>query len=347
VGDEFGDGSVVSDRSQVARLRRLATTALGRYDLAGARLNLVDHGENTTFRVTSVDGAQFLLRVHRPNRHGREVDSSAAVVSELQWLAAIRADTLLAVPDPVPSTNGEMVTTATAQGVDGPRVCSLLRWMKRSNHSRSARPIHLERLGGVLAQLHNHADAWVPPDGFVRIRWDHEAFFGNVMVYGNVDAADAWTLLPANLRRTFTRVAEHLGGVMQQLGEDPDAFGLIHADAHLDNVLFDGDRTPLIDFDDRGFGYRIYEVAVALWELRHRSDYSSFEEAFVRGYTRHRPLPPEQRRHLDAFIAAREVAFGLWLVGMAESRASFREQLPTELAHIERSLGIVLGRARN
>ena len=48
--------------------------------------------------------------------------------------------------------------------------------------------------------------------------------------------------------------------------------------------------------------------------------------------------------HLDAFIAAREVAFGLWLVGMAETRPSFREQLPAESGYIERSLRIVLSR---
>jgi Ser/Thr protein kinase RdoA (MazF antagonist) len=129
---------------------------------------------------------------------------------------------------------------------------------------------------------------------------------------------------------------------MRQLGEAPDVFGLIHADAHLDNVLFNGPEARLIDFDDCGFGYRIYDVAVALWELRHRDDFSGFKEAFVRGYSEHRPLPIEQLRHLDAFIAAREVAFGLWLVGMAQTRPAFREELPAEFGYIERSLGIVL-----
>ena len=31
------------------------------------------------------------------------------------------------------------------------------------------------------------------------------------------------------------------------------------------------------DFDDCGFDYRIYDVAVALWELRHRDDYPAFK----------------------------------------------------------------------
>jgi Ser/Thr protein kinase RdoA (MazF antagonist) len=232
----------------------------------------------------------------------------------------------------------------TADGVAGSRVCSLLRWMTGRNHNHSARPIHLYRLGGVLAQLHDHADRWKMPDGFVRIQWDYEAYFGNTMVYGNVEAADAWGLLPANLRVDFEAVADRVGDVMQQLGQGANVFGLIHADAHLDNVLFDGQQARLIDFDDCGFGYRTYDIAVALWELRHRDEYPTFKDAFLRGYTEHRPLPAEQMEHLDAFIAAREVAFGLWLVGMAETRPSFCEQLPAEFGYIERSLRIVLRR---
>ena len=181
------------------------------------------------------------------------------------------------------------------------------------------------------------------PDGFTRIRWDHETYFGNTMVYGNVDAADAWKLLPANLHRDFERVAQQVGSVMHQLGQGPDVFGLIHADAHLDNALFDGQQACLIDFDDCGFGYRIYDVAVALWELRQREDFATFKEAFVRGYTVHRPLPVDQLGALDTFIAAREVAFGLWLVGMAQTRPAFREELPAEFGYIERSLEVVLG----
>ena len=350
----MSDALVATHRSQITRLRRLAARAISAYDVCNPRMELIAHGENTTFRVFAGDGnvenvpatgeidGQYLLRVHRPTRHGRGIDSQMAIASELHWLSALRAETSLAVPEPVPTVGGALTTTATADGVVGSRVCSLLRWMKGRNHNRSARPVHLFRVGGVLGQLHNHADRWRVPDGFVRIRWNHEAYFGNTMVYGNVDVSDAWALLPANLQRDFERVAEQVSNVMRQLGEGPDVFGLIHADAHLDNVLFDGQETRFIDFDDCGFGYRIYDVAVALWELRHRDDFSSFKDAFVRGYTEHRPLPIDLLRHLDAFIAAREVAFGLWIAGMAQSRPAFREELPVEFSYIERSLRIVL-----
>ena len=233
----MSEGLAATHRSQVAQLRRIAVEAMAHYDIVEPRLRLVAHGENTTFRVTSVGGApdgQYLLRIHRPTRHGRDVDSSAAITSELEWLVALRAGTSLAVPDPVRAVGGELTTTASVDGVAGSRVCSVLRWMHGRNHNHSPRPIHLHRLGAVLAQLHEHADHWQRPDGFIRIRWDHVAYFGNTMVYGNIDAADAWKLLPVNLHRRFAEVADKVGGVMQQLGQGPEVFGLIHADAHLD-----------------------------------------------------------------------------------------------------------------
>ncbi len=42
-----------------------------------------------------------------------------------------------------------------------------------------------------MARLHDHADQWRIPPGFVRIRWDWETFFGDTMVYGGINAARA------------------------------------------------------------------------------------------------------------------------------------------------------------
>lgn len=340
---------MLSHAEQIAPLRRLAIRALESYPVVDPTLRFVTHGENTTFMVDAsiaVDGSRhsrlearrFLLRVHRPRRHGRDVDSLTAIQSELDWLVALRAETDLAVPEPQPALDGRLVTTAASEGVDEPRCCSLLRWMDGRRHAASPRPVHLRRLGDAMARLHNHADRWSPPDGFLRIRWDWETFFGDTMEYGGINAAAVWELLPIDLRRVFDQVATQAGKVIERLGTDSGTFGLIHADLHLDNTLFASGEARLIDFDDCGFGYRIYDVAVALWELRHRSDYTAFRDALVEGYTAHRALADEQIARLDVFIAAREVAFGLWFVGTARVNPRFRDNVDNELAAIRRSL---------
>ena len=337
---------MLSNRQQIARLRRLAVQALGAYPLVAPELRFVAHGENTTFRVDAMLAGgpdRFLLRVHRPARHGRRLDSAAAVGSELDWLTALRADTGLSVPEPFRTTSGKLTTAAASPDVPEPRVCSLLRWMDGRVHSSVPRLVHLRRLGSVMARLHNHASQWCPPPGFARIRWDWETFFGDAMVYGGINAADTWDLIPADLRRKFDRVASGMQRVMTQLGDGTDQVGLIHADLHLDNALFWRDDVRIIDFDDCGFGYWLYDIAVSLWELRHRGDYEQFRTALIEGYTQHRPLPPGGLTHLDDFIATREVAFGLWYAGTAEVNPAFRADLSEVLGDIGHSLDTLLG----
>ena len=80
-----------------------------------------------------------------------------------------------------------------------------------------------------------------------------------------------------------------------------DDDGLIHADLHLGNALFQRGDVKLIDFDDCGTGPRLYEVAVALWELRDGPDYPAFRDALLAGYRAHRDVDVT---HLDDYIAA-------------------------------------------
>jgi Ser/Thr protein kinase RdoA (MazF antagonist) len=336
---------MVSNRQRVARMRRLAVRALDAYPLADRELRFIADEENTTFRVdaTARDGRdRFLLRVHRPARHGRNIDAAAAIASELDWLTALRAGSDLLVPAPLRTIDGKLTTVAASPDVPEPRVCSVLRWMDGRIHSAAPRPVHLHRLGSVMARLHNHAGQWRVPPGFVRIRWDWETFFGDTMVYGGINAADVWDLLPDDLRRRFARVASGMKRVMTNLGEGTDNFGLIHADLHLGNALFWRDEVRVIDFDDCGFGYWLYDIAVSLWELRHRNDYEDFRSALIDGYTRHRPLPPGGLAHLDDFIAAREVAFGLWFTGTAQVNSVFHAELDQVQEDIGRSLDTLL-----
>jgi Ser/Thr protein kinase RdoA (MazF antagonist) len=335
---------VLSRRTQIAQMRLIAARALEAYPLREPRLRFIAHGENTTFRVDTTDGDRFLLRVHRLRRHGRAIDSAAAIRSELQWLAALRADAGVSAPEPVRTRAGDLISTASVASVDEPRNCSLLRWMDGSIRTASQRPPHLRRLGALMARIHNHADGWTPPAGFVRIRWDWETFFGDTMEYGGVPAAACWELLPVGVRTLFDRVAERMSTVMAAIGEGPGAFGLIHADLHLDNALFTRDDVRPIDFDDCGLGHRVYELAVPLWEIRDRDDYPSFRAALLEGYSQHRDLPAGQAAYLDDYIAARQVAFALWFVGTAQVNPDFAAELDEVLDYSAKLIPPLLDR---
>lgn len=304
-------------RAELTGLRQVALAALSRYPLAAGRLTFVAHGENTTFRHDGPDG-RHLVRVHRHQRHGGGLDAVAAIRSEIAWLQALRRHTELAVPQPVAARDGASTVTVDLTGTT--RVCSVLRWMDGRIHEASPRPTHLRRLGDAMARLHDHADGWTPPSGFVRIRWDHETFFGNVMVYGGTPAARCWDLLPEELRARFRTVDTAMVDIIAGAGDT----GLIHADMHLGNALFDRGAAKIIDFDDCGTGPRLYDLAVALWELRDRPDYPLFRDALLSGYSGRRDLNVE---YLDDYIALRQVAFDLWYTGTAQVNPAFSARL--------------------
>lgn len=89
---------------------------------------------------------------------------------------------------------------------------------------------------------------------------------------------------------------------------------MIHADLHLGNAVFEGERVKLIDFDDCGTGHRLYDLAVAVWEQRDEDDYDDFRDTLLTGYGSVRDIDVT---HLDDFIALRQFAFQIWYTGMA------------------------------
>jgi len=292
---------------------------------------LIQHGENTTFRVDASGSVstgaakgpyvedRYLLRIHRVG-----YQSSESIASELEWLSALRRDVGLAVPEPVLSQNGELLVTVSVPSVPEGRSCSLLRWMEGRFCRHRCRPGRLRALGNLMASLHHHADSWPLPAGFSRRHWDHEGLFGDGAGY--YLASDAvWALVPPARRGPFEEVADQLRQVMLELGTGSDVYGLIHADLHMDNVLFRDGQARAIDFDDCGFGYWIYDFAAALCDLQDAEEWPAHRDALLDGYAQIRPLPEAQLAYLDLFMAARHVSVVLWAIDLAQVNPRFRE----------------------
>ncbi len=83
----------------------------------------------------------------------------------------------------------------------------------------------------------------------------------------------------------------------------------------------------VIDFDDCGWGFFLYDLAVPLSEVSLRPAYPAMREALLEAYARRRPLPDDAGTHLDAFIALRCLQILAWVL---ESRdlPAFRDHWP-------------------
>jgi Ser/Thr protein kinase RdoA (MazF antagonist) len=294
----------LSNDALVQRLRQLAEVALGAYDLGDTRLFPLTQTENMTFRVESHSGGRYVLRIHRPG-----AKSAAEIRSELLWLAALRRDTDLVVPDPVPTTSGDLLTIADAEGVPGPRPCVLFRWVdgRFAPHLRSAAAFG--RVGTFMARLHRHAEQFVPPPGFTRGRLDQVSLAGIRAAF----EALGLTLSPED-RTTIIAVVERIGDDMRALGQGPEVFSLIHADLHQFNYLFYRGEVRAIDFDDCCRAHFLYDIAVALHGAGDWRPTPAMRAAFFAGYRGVRPLAQEHEAYLASFLALRRLILLPWML---------------------------------
>ncbi len=318
-------------RGQVQRLRTLGQSALSDYGFDEPRLTYIAHAANTTFRVDAPDPSRapgecepyaenrFLLRIHRPGYQTAE-----SIASELMWLSALSREEGLPVPEPVSTVHGTWLTTVSVTGVPQPRHCTLLRWMNGRFLGQQPRPRHAEAVGQFMARLHRHAEHWKPPPSFVRRHWDWEGLFGDQAGF-SLPSEQVWALLPRTYHDLFTELAILVEQVMRDLGRGPEAYGLIHADLNFYNILFSAEEPRVIDFDDCGYGYWLYDIAVTLSDWQGAEGWSELRDAFLNGYSQVRPLPLKQLVHLDLFMAAQHVAEALWVTDMAQVNPGARE----------------------
>jgi Ser/Thr protein kinase RdoA (MazF antagonist) len=173
----------------------------------------------------------------------------------------------------------------------------------------------------------------VPPEGFTRPRWDAPALLGESM---GIDLRASRDRLEPEQRTVIDAAMAYVEREMATLDEDPAAFGLIHADFHEGNYLFHRGQVRAIDFDNCGWGYYLYDIAVARSTLigRFPARYPAMRAAFLQGYLLTRPidLPPARREALiDMFLVARIRAHTLWQAGLLDNPV-FRARAPARIA---------------
>jgi Ser/Thr protein kinase RdoA (MazF antagonist) len=275
-------------------------------ETAGGAAALINISENHSFRVDAADGRQFVLRLHRPRYQAR-----ATINSELAWLRAIRQETGAEVPLPIAGRDGALVQSK------GNRFGVLFGFLPGAEPTVGADLVPLfEKLGALAATLHRHAESWQRPTGFVRRSWRPETILDPGGPWGD------WRVAPGvndAVRPILDRAGGHIRSDLDAYGDPPGRWGLIHADMRLANLLVDGDRLSLIDFDDSGFGWFGYDFAASVSFIETDPRVPALRESWVRGYTRIRPFGRADIRALDALVVLRRMALLAWIGSHSET----------------------------
>jgi Ser/Thr protein kinase RdoA (MazF antagonist) len=115
------------------------------------------------------------------------------------------------------------------------------------------------------------------------------------------------------------RMSDVIRRRLESYGKSRERFGLTHADIRLANLLIEGTRTKVIDFDDCGFSWYLYDVGTALSFIEHRPDVPALVEAWLRGYHKVVTLTPAEREEIPTFIMLRRLLLVAWVGSHAET----------------------------
>lgn len=259
---------------------------------------LISHRENAVYDVSLPQG-RAALRLHRQGYRSR-----AQIASELIWTEGLAARGF-PCPCPLRTKAGDL----THQMPDG-QVVTLIEWvegepigdaLKALPGTRDQQTGLYVQIGGLLADLHSQSDALDLPHGFTRPLWDRDALTGPDPLWGRY-----WNmpLLTRDDVAEILAARDRARATLEQLGADLDQ-GLIHSDALQENMF----RTPrgltLLDFDDGGFGFRMYDLASCLTQLVDEPAYPDLVASLMDGYAARRPLPDASRASFGMFAMLR------------------------------------------
>ncbi len=320
--DEY---SSLKPEQQLGLLTRAANDALTHWDMAGADIDLIKFRENAVFDV-KLNDRRVALRVHRLGYH-----SDDALRSELQWMSALN-EVGIETPVVVPSIDNGMFVRQPLNGLDAAVQIDVFEWIDGEQLGSVEEGLNDPEkiteayftIGALAAKVHNQSSRWELPENFNRHAWDAAGLAGDQPFWNKF-----WELKAASeeQREFLLRAKERVFDALDALPKTPDIYSMIHADLVTENVMVTANGIKLIDFDDAGFGWHLFELATVLYFLLDEPWYEQAKNALIDGYRSERRLSDEQLALLPLFLCARGFTYLGWVHTRPETETA-RELTP-------------------
>jgi len=292
-----------------ASAEAVAALVAAHYDIAGPlTCALLNRGFNDSYVVGTDGDERFVLRLS-----GHRARGPADVAAETAFLGHLDAAGV-PVAAAVPTCDGALFTAALLP--DGPRAAVLFRYADGRRPDLDG-PEDARVQGVTLARIHQAANGFPGRDaGRYRLDLDH-------LLHRQVAAVLALDLDAPQARRDLAglaaRLADALGRTDRELARTR-----CHGDCHGLNarIITAGPRTGqalFFDFDDGGFGYLAYDLAVHLWaQVSFGRRRHAIWHAFEAGYRSVCPIAPVDEAAVRVFVPIRHI----WLMGEYAGRTA-------------------------
>lgn len=293
--------------------QQLAESVLPEWDLTGANLSMIKMRENAVFKLQTTDGQTRVLRIHRAGYH-----SDDALRSELQWIQAL-AEEGIETPEVIPTGTGQLFVSSTSTLAGDPRQIDMFAWVDGKQLGSVEEGLegdidtqknNFRTIGALAAKVHLQSMNWPIPAGFTRHAWDVDGLTGEQPFWGRFWELDA---LSQSERQLMEKARDRVRQELLAFGQSRERYGIIHADMVAENVMIDGGHVRLIDFDDAGFGWYLFELATSLYFSIEEPFFEEIQDELISGYRSTRSLPDEELEKLPLFLLARATTYLGWV----------------------------------
>ncbi|HHW50088.1 MAG TPA: phosphotransferase [Pseudoclavibacter sp.] len=281
---------------------------------------LISLSENATYRceVTGPGGARrrVIVRLHRPGFRTFE-----EIRSEIAWITELRRQHVVDTPRPLVAPDGSTVVQVPCGELT--QCAVVFEFAPGSEpHITDMRAV-MEVVGSQTAALHRHVETWQPPQGFTRPVWDVESTIGGSSLWGRWEDTPEVHQIPAAVS-VLAQAEQRIRRDLDRYGCSPTSFGLIHGDLRSTNLLVDGDTVRVIDFDDCGTGWFMYDLACSVSFMEDDPALSEWVASWLRGYNRVRDLRSEDIEIIPSLIMARRLLLTAWMESRRETEYAQR-----------------------
>jgi Ser/Thr protein kinase RdoA (MazF antagonist) len=258
--------------------------------------------ENAVVKVRAADGTLYALRIRKLLGAYRE-----QIQSELIVLRDLRHGTGMDIPVPVATRTGEWFCLFTVGG--DPYVGVLFTWVAGVHvGGHEITLTQMSQMAQSVAQLHDFSRSYHPPAEFVRPVYDAAWFLGSASWCTGAEFVQRLNPGDAAFLR---RLNDRMDAFLHSYPHNEATFGLIHYDLHAGNFLFGDGAANLIDFDECGWGYYLFDLAHILFEFVEHPDFALFKRTAVQQYAVQ--AGPVEDDDLTLFLALQGVAYANWL----------------------------------
>ncbi|MGI0487209.1 homoserine kinase [Pantanalinema rosaneae CENA516] len=243
-------------------------------------------GLSDVYLVETAD-RQYVLRVsHAHWRSRSEIDF------ELELLDFLH-QRYIPVAYPLRTQTGQLAIAINA--LEGQRYAALFVYAPGNIAVGDLNPTQSFSLGETVAKLHQTAAGFTTQAHRQPLTLDyllHDSFHA-IAPFLQQRSADLTYL---------TDVVEQLHSQLHPFPMEPPLWGICWGDPHSGNVHFTPEQQmTLFDFDQCGYGWRIFEIAKFLQVALHSGLGAKVREAFISGYQTVAPLLEDELASLQAF----------------------------------------------